>query len=243
MMKKYLTLALCLALAFLLFAGCQSQISTADTETAGSESGDAIVGQITAINGDQFTLALGTLNMGNRPNGGELNGNGARQNGNGANPNTSAASGKRGPDGRSSGDNPNGDVRPDNLPDGAQPGGFGNGFGSNMFTASGEEMSITVTDDTAITLAAQRGPGNPQNESGSAPNSTGEQSSPQSSGDYGERSMTTTGKLSDLQVGDIITVTLSGNTATAITVGLSRSPGGSGNGFGNADGSEPGNAT
>jgi hypothetical protein len=123
------------------------------------------------------------------------------------------------------------------MPSGAPEGGNGagggpGGMGGGTFAESGEEKTITVTDDTVITLAAMGGRGGGREE-------TSEQSGSVTSDTI------KTGALSDLAVGDIIAVTLSGETATAISVmpsgGQGGGPGGQQGGNdrnGQQDGSE-----
>ena len=228
MFKRWLITVLCVVMAVSLLAGCQGQNAGTGTDTSGetAQDGSAYVGQITAIDGDQVTLALGTLSQAQRP---DMPDN--AQQGDSGNPDA-APSGAAGEDGQQddppempsgaapedgsdtegNGQPPANDGsdggQPGNPPDGEAPGDGGpDGMGS-QFTASGEEMTITVTDGTVITPAGA---------------ADGE-----------------TGSLSDLQVGDIITVTLSGDAAAAITVEPAGPPGGQGGGPGSGgqDGSD-----
>lgn len=188
MFKRALIASLCLILALALLAGCQSAAGSADATGSGSD----IVGKITVINGNQITLALGTLNQGERPM--QEGGNGEPESS--ANPETTSSaaadSSNGGADATASATTEDsgqqGNPLDDNSP-GGQNGSNGSGPGGirgGSFTESGEEKAITVTNETAITFAGQ-GDGK-------------------------------TGSLFDLAVGDIIVVTLSGDTATAITV-------------------------
>lgn len=213
MTKKFVIWTLCLLAALSLLAGCQSQIPSTGTDTTDSETGGAIVGQITAIDGDQITLALGTLNgRPERPDGEAPNGQ--AEIGDGADATASATAGDNDASGRSQPPSGNNSSAGSVQPSGGGPGG---GMG---FTASGEEMTITITNSTVITLAAWRGmngaPGSPEDNSSTDAATTDEQQTP------------TAGSLSDLKVGNIISVTLSGDTATAITVEPSGGMGGPG---------------
>ncbi len=203
MTKKIVVWTLCLLAALSVLAGCQSQIPSTGTDTTDSKTCGAIVGQITAINGNQITLALGTLNgRPERPDGEAPNGQ--AEAGDGADATASATAGDNDASGRPQ--PPSGDS---GLTGSEQPSGDGLGGGMG-FTTSGEEMTITITDSTVITLAAWRGmngaPGSPEDSSSADAANTDKQQTP------------TAGSLSDLKVGDIISVTLSGDTATAITV-------------------------
>lgn len=239
MYRKILAAIVCLIMALSLLAGCQSQSSNAAT-TDGT--GSASAGQITAINGDQITLALGTLSEPAKPNaqGSAGSGNGSKSDGSGqqalpsddgSQGNSSGSPSVSGAPGNGSdaaGNNPpsgsdssgNSGNPPSGMPSGAPSssdgnmpsgGGSSGGFrGMGSFTASGEEMTITVTDDTVITLSG--------------------------------RGQEETGSLSDLAVDDIITFTLSGNAAATITVEQTGGMGGGPKGDG-SDNSSAGSDT
>jgi len=258
---------MCLIMALSLFAGCQSQ-NAASSKEAGSTagiSGTDIVGKITAIDGDKITLALGTISQGEKP---QVQSGSAPDNSVNPDATSSATTGKEPPsasDGQGGGSGgqgggPNGvaqggsdggnnkqppstsgstDGNASGAPNGKGP---GNGMGGSTFTASGEEITITVTDSTVITLAAQGGgPGGGQ---GGAPKQNGSETSknpvPSSSSEAPSASdgmnASETGSLSDLAVGDIITVTMSGDAAATIKVQPAGDPGGPG-GQNSSDGS------
>lgn len=211
MKTKWWVVILCLMLALTATAGCQS--SASGTEPGVSASNEStIYGQVTAIDTNSITLALGTMsaefpgmdgeNPGTPPDGQQENQGAppiAQPSSNEPDANSSATldnatAGAGQPDAVSSATENNGEMpsdgRPDNSgqPGGAPPSGGQPGGGAlpGFIELSGEEMTITVSDITAITVQGM-----------------------------GE---STEGALSDIEVGDILSVTMSGDTVTAITV-------------------------
>ncbi|MBN2026105.1 MAG: hypothetical protein JW854_05035 [Actinobacteria bacterium] len=184
------------ALVFFLIAAIALSAMAA---AAGCQKSTTLLGQVTAIEGNTITLALGTQN--------EAGEQGAFQPG-------------AGEDGTSAGED--GTTRPE-PPDGMQPpsgeegempeppegmgeeGSMppGGAMGPGGLTLTGEESTITVSDSTVITIE--------------------------------EMGETTGGSLSDIDVGDILSVTLDGGTATTVTVMQ-----GGGGGMGEMEGSSAG---
>ena len=156
------------------------------TEQSEENQSDSVIVQVTAVEGDQITADVGTLTTasadasGNGAPGGEAPG--GDDSGNGA-PGGDAPSGEA-PGGDNSGNGapgeaPSGDAPGGDAPGGEAPGGddSGNGApgeapsgeapsgdapggqmpGGSSFEASGESITFTLTDDTAITLEYLQG--------------------------------------------------------------------------------------
>ncbi|WP_301900401.1 hypothetical protein [Roseburia hominis] len=156
------------------------------TEQSEENQSDSVIVQVTAVEGDQITADVGTLTTasadasGNGAPGGEAPG--GDDSGNGA-PGGDAPSGEA-PGGDNSGNGapgeaPSGDAPGGDAPSGEAPGGddSGNGApgeapsgeapsgdapggqmpGGSSFEASGESITFTLTDDTAITLEYLQG--------------------------------------------------------------------------------------
>ena len=156
------------------------------TEQSEENQSDSVIVQVTAVEGDQITADVGTLTTasadasGNGAPGGEAPG--GDDSGNGA-PGGDAPSGEA-PGGDNSGNGapgeaPSGDAPGGDAPRGEAPGGddSGNGApgeapsgeapsgdapggqmpGGSSFEASGESITFTLTDDTAITLEYLQG--------------------------------------------------------------------------------------
>ncbi len=108
-----------------------------DNSNGGAPNGDKPDGQ--ASNGE---APSGDNSNGGAPSGDKPDGEA---------PNGEAPSGDNSNGGAPSGDKPEGDAPSD------MPGGNGSGFGGSTFTASGESLSFTVTDDTEITVEFLQG--------------------------------------------------------------------------------------
>ena len=188
MAKKFIGWIVCIVLVLTAFAGCSTSAET--TSDTSESTGTTLLGQITAIDGDQITLAIGTENQGggsgNMP---EASGEVPSGDGSGTMPSGEVPSGDASgsmPSGQPSGDASG--TKPETsgeVPSGDASGMNGGGMGGGL-TLTGEEQTITVSDSTVITIEG-----------------TDED---------------TTGSVSDLAVDDIISVTMSGDTVTAITV-------------------------
>ncbi|MFR5451495.1 MAG: hypothetical protein ACLTIG_09130 [Roseburia hominis] len=157
------------------------------TEQSEENQSDSVIVQVTAVEGDQITADVGTLTTasadasGNGAPGGEAPSGeapGGDDSGNGA---PGEAPGGEAPGGDNSGNGapgeaPSGDAPGGDAPSGEAPGGddSGNGApgeapsgdapggqmpGGSSFEASGESITFTLTDDTAITLEYLQGSG------------------------------------------------------------------------------------
>ena len=124
------------------------------TEQSEENQSDSVIVQVTAVEGDQITADVGTLTTASA----DASGNGA--------PGGDAPSGDNSGNGAPSGDAPGGDNSgngaPGEEPSGEAPGGEvpgGQMPGGSSFEASGESITFTLTDDTAITLEYLQGSG------------------------------------------------------------------------------------
>ena len=126
------------------------------TEQSEENQSDSVIVQVTAVEGDQITADVGTLTTasadasGNGAPGGEApsgdnSGNGAP----GEAPSGEAPGGEA-PSGDNSGNGAPGEAPSGDAPGGQMPGG-------SSFEASGESITFTLTDDTAITLEYLQG--------------------------------------------------------------------------------------
>ena len=157
------------------------------TEQSEENQSDSVIVQVTAVEGDQITADVGTLTTasadasGNGAPGGEAPSGeapGGDDSGNGA---PGEAPGGEAPSGDAPGGDDSGNGAPGEAPSGEAPGGeapsgdnSGNGApgeapsgdapggqmpGGSSFEASGESITFTLTDDTAITLEYLQGSG------------------------------------------------------------------------------------
>ena len=157
------------------------------TEQSEENQSDSVIVQVTAVEGDQITADVGTLTTasadasGNGAPGGEAPSGeapGGDDSGNGA---PGEAPGGEAPSGEAPGGDDSGNGAPGEAPSGEAPGGeapsgdnSGNGApgeapsgdapggqmpGGSSFEASGESITFTLTDDTAITLEYLQGSG------------------------------------------------------------------------------------
>lgn len=145
------------------------------TEQSEENQSDSVIVQVTAVEGDQITADVGTLTTasadasGNGAPGGDNSGNGAPgdapsgeapsgdapsgdDSGNGA---PGEAPGGEAPSGDNSGSGAPGEAPSGEAPSGDAPGG--QMPGGSSFEASGESITFTLTDDTAITLEYLQG--------------------------------------------------------------------------------------
>ena len=137
--KKLVTLGCIVVMTVSSVTACGSNTTENQTVEATEQSeenqSDSVIVQVTAVEGDQITAAVGTLTTasadasGNGAPGGDNSGNGAP-----------------------GGDAPGGDAPSGDAPGGQMPGG-------SSFEASGESITFTLTDDTAITLEYLQGSG------------------------------------------------------------------------------------
>ena len=131
------------------------------TEQSEENQSDSVIVQVTAVEGDQITADVGTLTTasadasGNGASGGEAPSGeapGGDDSGNGA-PGEA-------PSGEAPGGDNSGNGAPGEAPSGEAPGGeapSGEAPGGSSFEASGESITFTLTDDTAITLEYLQG--------------------------------------------------------------------------------------
>lgn len=150
------------------------------TEQSEENQSDSVIVQVTAVEGDQITADVGTLTTasadasgngapGGEASGGDNSGNGAPgdassgeapggdDSGNGApgDAPSGEAPGGEAPSGDNSGNGAPGDAPSGDAPSGDAPGG--QMPGGSSFEASGESITFTLTDDTAITLEYLQG--------------------------------------------------------------------------------------
>ena len=131
------------------------------TEQSEENQSDSVIVQVTAVEGDQITADVGTLTTasadasGNGAPGGEApsgDAPGGDDSGNGApgEAPSGEAPGGEAPSGDNSGNGAPGEAPSGDAPGGQMPGG-------SSFEASGESITFTLTDDTAITLEYLQG--------------------------------------------------------------------------------------
>ena len=182
--KKLVTLGCVVVMTVSSVTACGSNATENQTVEATEQSeenqSDSVIVQVTAVEGDQITADVGTLTTasadasgngapgGEAPSGeapgGDNSGNGAPgeapsgdapggdDSGNGAPgeaPSGEAPSGEA-PSGDNSGNGAPGEAPSGDAPGGQMPGG-------SSFEASGESITFTLTDDTAITLEYLQG--------------------------------------------------------------------------------------
>ena len=145
------------------------------TEQSEENQSDSVIVQVTAVEGDQITADVGTLTTasadasGNGAPGGDNSGNGVPGDAPGGEAPGGDDSGNGAPGDAPSGDAPSGDApsgdnsgngAPGDAPSGEAPSGdapSGQMPGGSSFEASGESITFTLTDDTAITLEYLQG--------------------------------------------------------------------------------------
>ena len=178
--KKLVTLGCVVVMTVSSVTACGSNTTENQTVEATEQSeenqSDSVIVQVTAVDGDQITADVGTLTIasadasGNGAPGGDNSESGASDQDNsrsgapGAAPSGDAPngynSGNGSPGKAPGGDAPNGDNSgngaPGKAPSGDAPGGQMPG---SSFEASGESITFTLTDDTAITLEYLQGSG------------------------------------------------------------------------------------
>ena len=178
--KKLVTLGCVVVMTVSSVTACGSNTTENQTVEATEQSeenqSDSVIVQVTAVDGDQITADVGTLTIasadasGNGAPGGDNSESGASDQDNsgsgapGEAPSGDAPSGDNSGNGAPgeapSGDAPNGDNSgngaPGKAPSGDAPGGQMPG---SSFEASGESITFTLTDDTAITLEYLQGSG------------------------------------------------------------------------------------
>lgn len=200
--------------------------SSADADKEGSDEEDVTYGKVKSVEDGKITIAVGTMK--------DMGGNGGApekpdENGSGdASADTSdaestesdskdAESDKTDSKDGDSTDNGEAPEKPDGDNadgNGGAPGGD-QGEAPSMLDLTGDEMTVTVTDDTVITKESAEGPGGaPGGNQGEAPEkSDGDNGNNQAPGGDqggaldGNNSQSETIELSDIQEGDIVAIT------------------------------------
>ena len=200
--------------------------SSADADTEDSDEEDVTYGEVKSVEDGKITIAVGTMK--------DMGGNGGApekpdENGSGdASADTSdaestesdskdAESDKTDSKDGDSTDNGEAPEKPDGDNadgNGGVPGGD-QGEAPSMLDLTGDEMTVTVTDDTVITKESAEGPGGaPGGNQGEAPEkSDGDNGNNQAPGGDqggapdGNNSQSETIELSDIQEGDIVAIT------------------------------------
>lgn len=184
--KKLVTLGCVVVMTVSSVTACGSNTTENQTVEATEQSeesqSDSVIVQVTAVDGDQITADVGTLTTasadasGNGAPGGDNSESGAADQDNSGNGAPGEAPSEEAPSGDNSGngapgDAPSGDAPSGEAPSGDAPSGdnSGNGApgdapsgqmpGGSSFEASGESITFTLTDDTAITLEYLQGSG------------------------------------------------------------------------------------
>lgn len=182
--KKLVTLGCVVVMTVSSVTACGSNTTENQTVEATEQSeenqSDSVIVQVTAVEGDQITADVGTLTTasadasGNGAPGGDNSGNGAPgdassgeapggdNSGNGAlgEAPSGEAPGGEAPSGEAPGGDDSGNGALGDAPSGDAPGGdapSGQMPGGSSFEASGESITFTLTDDTAITLEYLQG--------------------------------------------------------------------------------------
>ena len=204
--RKTLIVAFVLIAAVLLTSCGQAQSASANapaqSATAGASANEqnTIYGNVTAISGSNITLALGTLNMAANPSG---------------QPGVSGAPSGNGQNGQS-----NSSTRPSGMPSGGQQ--------ASMLTLTGETRTITVTDESVISL-----PGMGQQNGQQSAQPSGGQTDGQNPQFSSQK-----GSLADIQVGSMLRVVYASDNTTIQSIVIM-------NGFnrGNSGGQNTANAS
>lgn len=159
-LKSTLSLLCVTGLMAMALAGCGSSgagsadaASTASNSANTSESsepdGSKIIGQVQGVSGNTITLLLGTMEDGGQDRTGESD--------QPADSNASSAPLKPSPDVEETPSSSQSDgQQPDGRPDGERPEG-GQLGGGKTFAVGTETVTVTITDDTAITVESISG--------------------------------------------------------------------------------------
>ena len=221
--------------------------SSADADKEDSDEEDVTYGEVKSVEDGKITIAVGTMK--------DMGGNGGApekpdENGSGdASADTSdaestesdskdAESDKTDSKDGDSTDNGEAPEKPDGDNadgNGGAPGGD-QGEAPSMLDLTGDEMTVTVTDDTVITKESAEGPGGaPGGNQGEAPEkSDGDNGNNQAPGGdqggapHGNNSQSETIELSDIQEGDIVAITTDDGNALTIKVQSTDMGGGQG---------------
>lgn len=190
--------------------------SSADADKEDSDEEDVTYGEVKSVEDGKITIAVGTMK--------DMGGNGGApekpdENGSGdASADTSDAESTE-PDSKDGDSTDNGEAP--EKPDGDNADGNGGvpggdqGEAPSMLDLTGDEMTVTVTDDTVITKESAEGPGGaPGGNQGQVPEKpdgdNGNNQAPggdQGGAPDGNNSQSETIELSDIQEGDIVAIT------------------------------------
>lgn len=223
--------------------------SSADADKEDSDEEDVTYGEVKSVEDGKITIAVGTMK--------DMGGNGGApekpdENGSGdASADTSdaestesdskdAESDKTDSKDGDSTDNGEAPEKPDGDNadgNGGAPGGD-QGEAPSMLDLTGDEMTVTVTDDTVITKESAEGPGGaPGGNQGEAPEkSDGDNGNNQAPGGDqggapdGNNSQSETIELSDIQEGDIVAITTDDDDENALTIKVQSTDMGGGQG-------------
>ena len=154
---KLLAMGCAVALATAGMTGC-TKTTTDTTQTSETEESESVTAQVTAVDGNRVTADLGEMAEMQTPGDGQAPGgqNLDSESSDGENSDSQKPQGEtpEKPDGEApSGKAPSGELP--EKPDGEAPSGGapdGQGQAPSMFTASGESITFTLTDDTQISV-------------------------------------------------------------------------------------------
>jgi len=175
MMRKLFLLTAGMLMVFAILGGCSSNTDTGRQSAAAADASEnTVFGQVTAVNGNEITVALGNQQ---RP---QMNHGGNNGDGESSRQDAIPSGGDGMPSGRPS-DLPSG--QPPEMPSGEMPSGE---LPQGGLQTTGEEKTVTVSESTVITIRS-----------------------------FKESSE---GSLSDIAVGNIVSITMDGDTVKEIAV-------------------------
>ena len=192
-------------LAVVCLAGLTGLTACSKKTAAASFGQNVITGKVTAVSGNQITLALATMNTPSQPNGkGSASGSGNSQTGTPPNGQGNASGSGNG----QTGTPPNGQGSASgsgNGQTGTPPSGGQNGIADNL-KLTGKSKTITITDTTVIEKFSAQFGGGPGGANGTSSSSSSGASSSGSA------------SLSDIKTGTILQVTYQANSTVIQSV-------------------------
>lgn len=201
--------------------------SSADVDKEDSDEEDVTYGEVKSVEDGKIIIAVGTMK--------EMGGNGGAPGGDASSDTADKSDAEAASDDSSdeAQEKPDGDNADGN---GGTPGGD-QGEAPSMLDLTGDEMTVTVTDDTVITKESAGGPGGaPGGNQGEAPEKPdGDNGNGQAPGGDqggapdGNNSQSETIELSDIQEGDIVAITTDDD-GNALTIKVQSSDMGGGQG-------------
>lgn len=201
--------------------------SSADADKEDSDEEDVTYGEVKSVEDGKIIIAVGTMK--------EMGGNGGAPGGDASSDTADKSDAEAASDDSSdeAQEKPDGDNADGN---GGTPGGD-QGEAPSMLDLTGDEMTVTVTDDTVITKESAGGPGGaPGGNQGEAPEKPdGDNGNGQAPGGDqggapdGNNSQSKTIELSDIQEGDIVAITTDDD-GNALTIKVQSSDMGGGQG-------------